>query len=62
MNDRVELKASVPQEMHGHRLDQVAAQLFPQYSRSRLQDWIKRGALSVDGQQRRPRDKVSGGA
>jgi len=62
MNDRVELQASVPQEMHGHRLDQVAAQLFPQYSRSRLQDWIKKGALSVDGQQSRPRDKVSGGA
>ncbi len=62
MNDRVELQASVPQEMHGNRLDQVAAQLFPQYSRSRLQEWIRQGALSVDGQQCRPRDKVSGGA
>jgi 23S rRNA pseudouridine1911/1915/1917 synthase len=62
MNDRVELQASVPQEMHGSRLDQVAAQLFPQYSRSRLQTWIKDGALSVDGQQCRPRDKVVGGA
>ncbi len=62
MIDRVELQASVPQELHGSRLDQVAAQLFPQYSRSRLQEWIKAGAVSVDGKQCRPRDKVSEGA
>jgi len=62
MTDRVELQASVPQAMHGSRLDQVAAQLFPQYSRSRLQEWIKAGALSVDGRRLRPRDKVAGGA
>lgn len=62
MIDRVELQASVPPEMHGNRLDQVAAQLFPQYSRSRLQEWIKTGAVSVDGQQCRPRDKVPEGA
>jgi len=62
MNDRVELQASVPQAMHGSRLDQAAALLFPQYSRSRLQGWIKKGALSMDGSQCRPRDKVSGGA
>jgi 23S rRNA pseudouridine1911/1915/1917 synthase len=62
MTDRVELQERVPQAMHGSRLDQVAAQLFPQYSRSRLQAWIKTGAISVDGQQMRPRDKVSGGA
>ena len=62
MNDRVKLQASVPQSMHGSRLDQSAAELFPQYSRSRLQEWIKKGALLVDGQQCRPRDKVIGGA
>ena len=62
MNDRVKLQASVPQGMHGSRLDQAAAELFSQYSRSRLQEWIKKGALLVDGQQCRPRDKVIGGA
>ena len=62
MNDRVKLQASVPQEMHGSRLDQAAAELFSQYSRSRLQEWIKKGALLVDGQQCRPRDKVLSGA
>jgi 23S rRNA pseudouridine1911/1915/1917 synthase len=62
MNDKVQLQASVPLEMHGNRLDLVAAKLFPQYSRSRLQAWIKKGALCVDGQQCRPRDKVAEGA
>ena len=62
MNDRVRLQATVPQIMHGSRLDQAAAELFPQYSRSRLQEWIKKGALLVDGAQCRPRDKVLGGA
>jgi 23S rRNA pseudouridine1911/1915/1917 synthase len=51
-------QASVPLEMSLERLDRVAAQLFPEFSRSRLQKWIKAGALTVDGELRRPRDKV----
>jgi 23S rRNA pseudouridine1911/1915/1917 synthase len=62
MTERVELEARVPAELHGSRLDQVAAHLFPRYSRSRLQGWIRAGALSVDGRPCRPRDKVFGGA
>ena len=41
MSDSIELEARVPEELHGDRLDQAAAQLFPDYSRSRLQSWIK---------------------
>ena len=59
MTDRVELKAKVPSQLHGSRLDQVAASVFPEYSRSRLQAWIKNGLLTVDGQTMRPRDKVT---
>ena len=62
MSEKVELQASVPPEMHGRRLDQVAAELFPGYSRSRLQSWIKQGSLSVNGGSARPRDKVAVGA
>ena len=62
MTDRVDLEASVPQDQHGDRLDQVAARLFPDYSRSRLQAWIKQGQLRLDGKQCRPRDKVVAGA
>jgi len=62
MSDSVELSAIVPQELDSERLDQVAARLFPDYSRSRLQAWIKKGELLVDGQVQRPRDKVAAGA
>ena len=62
MTDRVTLDAPVPGELDGARLDQAAAQLFPDYSRSRLQAWIRRGELLVDGKPGRPRDRVSSGA
>lgn len=61
MSEQVELHASVPLEMFGLRLDQAVSQLFPDYSRSRLQGWIKEGNLRVNGETRRPRDKLSGG-
>lgn len=61
MTDKIELSAVIPAAMSNERLDQVAARLFPDYSRSRLQSWIKSGGLLVDGEQRRPRDKVLGG-
>ena len=33
----------------GVRLDKVLSQLLPQYSRSRLQQWIEAGCVSIDG-------------
>ena len=62
MTERIQLCADVPSEMDNERLDQVAAKLFPDYSRSRLQTWIKKGDLLVDGKQLRTRDKVFHGA
>lgn len=58
----IQLSAEVPSELGGQRLDQVAAQLFDEYSRSRLSAWIKDGRLTVDGAVLRPRDIVHGGA
>ena len=55
------LSAVVGDEQAGMRLDQAVAQLFSDYSRSRLTTWIKDGRVSVEGQQRRPRDKVWAG-
>ncbi|HIE53928.1 MAG TPA: hypothetical protein EYP90_01890, partial [Chromatiaceae bacterium] len=43
------------------RLDQALACLFGDYSRARLQAWIREGRVLVDGQPRRPRDKVLAG-
>ena len=53
--------ATVPDSAAGRRLDAVLAELFPQYSRSRLSAWIKSGDVSVDGAQVRGRDAVRGG-
>ena len=62
MPEIIQLEAQVPDSQAGDRLDQVAARLFEEYSRSRLQSWIKEGSLLVDGKQCRPRDKVASGA
>jgi len=43
------------------RLDQVAAQVFTDYSRSKLKGWIEAGALKVNGAAMRPRDLLIGG-
>ena len=58
----IQLNAEVPYEMGGQRLDQVAALLFAEHSRSRLSAWIKEGLLTVDGAVLRPRDIVHGGS
>ena len=53
--------ATVPDELAGLRLDQALAQMFPDYSRSRLKEWLLSGAIRVEGGPRRPRDPVAGG-
>jgi 23S rRNA pseudouridine1911/1915/1917 synthase len=52
------LEARIPIQSHGMRLDQVVAELFPDYSRNRLATWIKEGRLTVDGKTMKPRDKA----
>jgi len=55
------LKMLAPTNAAGTRFDATVARLFEDYSRSRLQDWIKRGFLTADGVTRRPSDKLIGG-
>jgi 23S rRNA pseudouridine1911/1915/1917 synthase len=55
------LCATVPREMGGLRLDQALARLFHQYSRSRLQDWLRAGHIKVDGRAAAARMPVTGG-
>lgn len=62
MSDLIQLAAEVPFDLGGQRLDQVAAQLFPEHSRSRLAGWIKDGHLTVDGAVLRPKDVVHAGS
>lgn len=58
MTTKISLQAQVPESLSGNRLDQAAASLFPEYSRGRLQTWIKDGSLLVNNQPLRSRDKV----
>ncbi len=55
------LEAAVPQSLTGMRLDQALSRLFDQYSRARLKQWIKSGRVTVEQQQRKPKDKVYAG-
>ncbi len=56
-----EQRTQIPDELAGHRLDQALAQMFPEYSRSRLKAWLLGGSVLVDGKVWRPRDRVAGG-
>ncbi|MFT5350297.1 MAG: 23S rRNA pseudouridine1911/1915/1917 synthase [Planctomycetota bacterium] len=55
------LTLTVPEELDGKRLDQALAHLCPQHSRSRLQDWIRQGYVTVDEGALRQRDRVTSG-
>ncbi len=52
---------AIPETLHGERLDKALAKLLPDYSRSRLQQWIDAGAVRVGGAAVRPRAAVCGG-
>ena len=59
--DHIQMSATVNAEHCGRRLDQVASELFSDFSRARLQQWIKGGQLQVNGQQQVPKQKLLGG-
>ncbi len=62
MAEKIQHKDSVPESCLGKRLDQTIAQMFPDYSRSRLKDWILAGSVTVNGTvQTRAREKMYGG-
>lgn len=62
MSEHVSLAASVPDLLIGKRLDQAVAELFPDFSRMRLKEWILAGYVSVDDKVVKvPRVKLIGG-
>lgn len=52
---------TIPLDCMGWRLDQALAYLFPEYSRARLQRWIKSGHILLEGQMTSSKCKVLGG-
>ena len=64
MADRVTeptMRFTVPEALAGKRFDVVLAALAPEYSRARLQRWIRDGSATVEHRARRPRDPVGAG-
>lgn len=57
---KIHLEASVTLDQAGKRLDKVAADLFSDFSRSRLATWIKSGELTVNGKAAKPKVKLLG--
>ncbi len=51
---------NITEEYAGRRLDVVLAELFPEYSRSRLKLWIEQGQVLVNGETAKPKYKISG--
>ena len=44
------LTAEIQPEQMGQRLDQTLAELFPEYSRSRLKTWIEAKQVKMNGE------------
>lgn len=62
MTKQIKLSQIVPDHLYGKRLDQVLAEMFPDYSRSRIKEWILADAVQVSGQLcNTPRQKMLGG-
>ena len=58
MSQIVEDDFVVPLKLSGCRLDHVLTELMPDYSRSRLQQWVKSGSVLVNKEVIRSKDKV----
>jgi 23S rRNA pseudouridine1911/1915/1917 synthase len=62
MTEKIQHKDIVPAELIGKRLDQAVAEMFPDYSRSRLKEWILSGHIRVNQEViTKAREKVFGG-
>ena len=59
--DKTRLEKPIPEALAGERLDRALARMFPEYSRSRLKEWLLQGYVTVDNESPRPRDPVHGG-
>lgn len=58
--NNIKLSLTLPESLIGLRLDAAIAQVLPDYSRAKIQQWIKNGELQVNGQQVKGKEKVLG--
>ena len=55
------LERRIPESLDRQRFDRALAELFPDYSRNQLKNWIERGRARLDGKVVRPRLAVHAG-
>ena len=55
MSKKINKRIKVLSSQSGLRVDMVVAKVFPEYSRSHIQKWIKEGALTIDGNLAKPK-------
>ena len=60
-NSGISRREEVGEALAGWRLDRAAAEMFPEFSRSRLQVWIKSGDLTVNAKALKQREKLNVG-
>ncbi|MFV2057971.1 MAG: 23S rRNA pseudouridine(1911/1915/1917) synthase RluD [Thiohalomonadales bacterium] len=61
MSENQQLNIQIPESMSGQRLDVALSELLCEYSRSRIQRWIKKGNIRIDGHIKRAKDLIRGG-
>lgn len=57
---RLSLQVQLDQSYLGLRIDQVAAMVWPDFSREKLKQWLKEGQLLVNGQTAKPKFRCDG--
>jgi 23S rRNA pseudouridine1911/1915/1917 synthase len=60
VKNNISRKVQLRAEHAGMRIDQAIAELFPDFSRARLQTWIRNGSLTLDGLPVKPKRRVAG--
>ena len=60
LSQKIQQQFVIPEDYSGQRLDQALSELLPDYSRSQIKSWIQSGELLIDGQQQKPKYKVTG--
>lgn len=61
MTEIIDKEFIIPSHLHGKRLDAAVSELLPEYSRSRITQWIKDQSVQVNQKFYKPSDKVQQG-
>ncbi len=61
MSNSQKISSQIPEDYEGLRLDKALSLLFPDYSRSTIQKWLKTALVSVDDEILPQKQKVQGG-